>query len=411
VALSLHPQDFLLALRNVLRQRRRAAFALLILCGGVIALVLASGFINKLLEGMRESTIRSQLGHVQIVRPGFFEKGIADPYAFLLPQDESLLERVRQLRGVRTVTPRLTLSGLLSLNDATLSFMADGIDPDREKELSKSVQIVDGEPLASSSPKEIILGLGLAANLGAHVGDMVVLLVNTPSGGVNAVEVRIRGLFLSTSKAYDDAALRLPIVTARELTRVSGASSWLVLAERTEDTDVISHRISEALGTAFHVAPWYRLADFYKKTEALFSRQVGVVRLLIGLIIILSITNTMSMAIIERTGEIGTIMAVGSRRSGILRMFLMEGFVLGVVGGGLGVVIGFALAELISALGGIPMPPPPGMTQGFSALISVTPDIALKAFMLAVATTMIASVLPAWKASRLPIVDALRHQR
>lgn len=107
-------REISLALRNVTRQRRRALLALVTIVGGVVCLLLAGGFIQWIFQDMRESTIHSQLGHLQIVRPGFFEKGIADPYAYLLPKAESQLAAVAATEGVRTVTPRLVFSGLVS---------------------------------------------------------------------------------------------------------------------------------------------------------------------------------------------------------------------------------------------------------------------------------------------------------
>lgn len=404
--------EFSIALRNVLRQRRRAAFALIIIVGGVVSLMLAGGFIDWVLESMRETTIRSQLGHIQVVRKGYFEKGIADPYAYLLPGDSTTLAELRKTTGVAAVTPRLALSGLVSLGDSTLSFVADGVAPDGEVELSRWVRIMEGEGLATSDPQGAIMGEGLALNLGAKVGDTVVLLVNTASGGVNAIEVRIRGLFRSTVKSYDDTALRLPINSARKLMRVEGATSWIVLLDETDQTDAISSGLRAQLAnTDLEVYSWHQLADFYNKTVVLFSQQVGVVKLLIGLIIVLSISNTLSMAVMERTGEVGTIMAIGVRRVGVLRTFLLEGLLLGTLGGAIGILAGALLSKVVALLGGIPMPPAPGMSDRFFAQINATPSIALDAFVLAIATTLLASIFPAWKASRMNIVDALRHQR
>ena len=116
------------------------------------------------------------------------------------------------------------------------------------------------------------------------------------------------------------------------------------------------------------------------------------------------------MNVLERTGEIGTLMAMGTRRREILKQFLWEGFLLGLIGATIGLVVGVVLARGISAVG-IPMPPPPGRTVGYSGEILVTWGLAAGAFALAIFTTMLASLYPAWKGSHLEIVDALRHNR
>ena len=409
--LDLYRRDLTLAFRNVIRQRRRSLFALATICGGVIALMLAGGFTQWIFDNMRESTIHAQLGHVQIVRPGFFDKGLADPYSYLLPKDDPLIERIRQTEGVRTITPRLVFTGLISHDESSIGFSGEGVDPEREKELSRDLHIVAGQPLSADEPNGIVVGEGLAANLGIKTGDKIVLLGATRKGGLSAVECRVRGLFMTATKAYDDAFLRAPLPIAQQLTRTTGATSWVVLLDRTADTDsFIANAKAEAGRDDIQFVAWHELADFYKKTVVLMSKQIGGVELMIALIIVLSISNTLTMSVIERTGEIGTVMALGLKGSGVLRMFILEGLMLGLLGGIIGVIAGSLLAAIISHIG-IPMPPPPGMARGFTGQINISAGLVFKALSLAVFTTLLASILPAWQASRMIIVDALRHQR
>jgi putative ABC transport system permease protein len=403
--------DAWLALRNVFRQRRRSAIAVGSVAVGVIALLLAAGFIEWIFWAIRESTIHSGLGHVQVVRKGFYDAGQADPFSFLLPGRSSELDALERWPGVATVSPRLGFSGLVSLGDTTISFLGEAMDPDREAKLATSVAIEEGEGLSAAHPREIIVGRGLAANLGAKVGDTVVLLANTSTRGINAAEVRIRGVFSTMTKAYDDVALRTTLATAQTLLRTQGTHRWVVLLGDTEAASRTASAIRGAVdGGKFEVAPWHELADFYKKTVELFSKQIGVMKLIIAVIIVLSISNTQTMSVLERTSEIGTSMALGVTRRQTLRRFLMEGMAIGVIGGILGVVLGVLLALLISAIG-IPMPPPPGATKGFYGEIRVTWQLAVDAFSLALVTALAAGVYPAWKASRMTIVDALRHAR
>lgn len=399
-----------LAARNLRRSVRRTSLALAIVCGGVVAFLLAGGFISWILIDMRESTIHSQLGHVQITRPGFFREGLGDPYVYLLPESLAALGTASDSR-IRTVAPRLAFSGLISKGDDTVSFVGEGIDPQAEAPITRAIVIVAGRDLTNVPEDSVLLGEGLAANLGALPGDKVVLLSTTAEGNVNAVELNVAGLFQTVTKAYDDTALRAPIEVARRLMRVEGSTSWAILLDRTGSTDAAIADLRARLPAAeFEIIPWTELADFYNKTVELFTKQVGVVRILIAFIVVLSISNTLTMAVIERTSEIGTAMAIGVRRRGILVQFIWEGALLGVLGGVLGVALGFLLAEIISAIG-IPMPPPPGMARGYIGQIAISPGLALDAWLLAFVTTLAASIFPALKASRLNIVDALRHQR
>lgn len=397
--------------RNLFRHGRRSLLALGTIVGGLVAFLLAGGFIQWIFLDMREATIHSQLGHIQIVKQGYFKEGVSDPYAFLLPGDPSRIGVPADLPGLRAVSPRLSFSGMLSRGEETLSFLGEGVDPAREALISTRVNIVAGQNLSADDAKGILVGEGLAANLGIKPGDTIVLLANTARGGINAVEGHVRGVFATITKAYDDNFLRVPIGMARELVRVEGATSWVLLLDDTAKTDTALAQLRNTTRNAgVELSPWYEQADFYNKTVTLFSRQVDVVKLIIAVIIVLSISNTLTMSVLERTSEIGTIMALGTRRVGVLGQFLTEGLLLGIVGGLLGVLLGWLLAWGISQIG-IPMPPPPGMARGYIGQIRLTPALMSDALLTALLTTLAASLYPAWKASRMNIVDALRHSR
>lgn len=409
-AFSILAIDIRLALRNILRQRRRSVIAIVAISFGVIAMMLAAGFIEWIFWATREGVAVTQLGHIQVIKPGYYENGQADPFAYLLPQQSPALSELQSKSGVRSVTPRLDFNGLVSHGDSTLSFIAMGIDPAFDPSLRYLI-IVQGKPLTTNDPKGILMGVGLAANLGVKVGDMVVLLTSTRTGGINAVEAHIQGLVSTSMKAYDDTMLRVPISMARQLLRVSGAHVWVTSLYSTAMTESVFKQLEiEPSLKSYEVAPWTKLADFYNKTVELLTQQIAVVRLIIATIIVLSISNTMSMSVMERTVEIGTAMALGIKRRRILGLFLLEGGLLGAIGGISGVTLGYLAATLISFVG-IPMPPSPGMSRGFTAAIIITPTIIWEALVLAVTTTLIASIYPAWRASRLVIVDALRHNR
>src|SRR3569832_1242195 len=341
-------------IRNLFRHRARTMSALSAIVFGVIALVIASGFIDWIYWAMRESAIESRLGHIQVMKPGYLERGAADPYRYLLPERSPVLDQLKHDPDVEVVTPRLAFSGLISHGDATVSFLGEGVQPDIEARVSLQLHMTAGSGLSSATAKETILGEGLAKSLGVVPGDRVILLANTASGGVNAVELQVRGIFQTTTKAYDDVALRVPIGIARTLARVEGAHLWVVLIDKNEHTkvmlDSLRERYPEASSGVSFVS-WYDQADFYNKTVQLFSKQVSVVWTLIAVVIVLSISNTMIMSVLERTRELGTLLALGFRRGAILRQFIGEGLTLGVAGGVVGLVIGVGGGGRINAGG------------------------------------------------------------
>ena len=405
--------DFSLAVRNLWRHRTRSAIALSAILFGVVALVLSGGFIEWVFFAMREAAIESRFGHIQAVRPGYFTFGTADPYRYLLPEQSPELTKIAAVPEVRLVAPRLAFGGLISFGDTTISFLGEGADPAKESIIGRQLHITHGDELSQNDAQGVILGEGLARNLGVTVGDSVVLLTTTDAGSINAVEGRVRGIFYTSSKAFDDVALRAPLGMTQKLLRTTGTHVWVVLIRNTDETDAALAALKAQLqpsqsGVEFF--SWKELDEFYNRTVSLFSRQLNVVRIILGIIIVLSVSNTLTMTVLERTNEVGTLMALGLKKLKILRIFLTEGLVLGLSGGAIGLLIGCLLAWAISSLG-IPMPPPPGMQRGFIGEIRVTAMIALNSFAFAVLSAVFASIYPAWKASRIPIVDALRHSR
>lgn len=402
--------DCAVSWRNVFRHGRRSFAGALAVIFGTAALIVAAGFIERIYFAMREGTIHAGLGHLQVVRAGYAERGTADPFGYLLPAASPERKLVEAAAHVRQLAPRLKFNGLVGFQGTSLSFLGEGREPEREVGGEDALIIEAGAPLGNARSEHVVLGRGLADNLGAKVGDAVVLLVNRRGGALGGVELTVGGIFSTQTKAYDDVALQVTFGLANELLQAGGAHAWVLYLDRTGNTPAVAAALKGRLSADFAVVPWYEAADFYHKTVRLFSRQVLVMKLIIALVVVLAISNTMMMTVMERTSEIATSLALGVRRARVLSRFLLEGLLIGLAGGLAGAALGCALAALISWIG-IPMPPPPGMARGFIGQILVTPALVRDAIFIAGATALVASLYPAWKASRMVIAEALRQGR
>src|SRR3954467_3819751 len=218
----------MLSSRNVIRHGRRSFAGAVAVTFGAVALILAAGFIEWIFSAMREGTIHSGLGHIQVVRPGYLQGGTADPFAFILPSDASQRAIVEAEPHVVQVASRLRFTGLISHGDSSLSFLGQGIDPDREKGGETAVIVESGKPLANSARQGVLLGQGLAQNLGVKVGDKLVLLVNKRGGALDGAEVDVAGIFTTQVKAYDDVSVHVVFGLADEMLQANGAHSWIV---------------------------------------------------------------------------------------------------------------------------------------------------------------------------------------
>lgn len=400
-----------LAFKNILRNKARTLITLGAISFGCISLIITGGFMEDSFTQMREGYIRGFLGHIQVYKQGYLDEGASRPFDYMIPEPSRVIEGISAIEHVRRVTPRLEFSGLLSTGETTVSFFAQGIDPDAENEISTLFLMDEGERLSGGDDYQIIVGRGLAKGVGSKAGDPLIVLTNTKAGALNALDVTLKGVFFTTSKEFDDRAVRMPLKTAQRLLHTDEVLSIVVLLDDTSATDAVRAGIDGFIkkeGLGLETRAWHELADFYTKTVELYRRQFLVIKLIIGIVVILSVFNTMNMSVLERVGEVGTIMALGTKRHGVLALFITEGLALGLLGGALGLAGGYLLANVISYIG-IPMPPPPGTTTYWTARISIVPEVFAFSFVLAVATSVISSIYPALKASRLEIADALRH--
>jgi len=409
-----------LAFRNLLRNRTRTLITLSAISFGCIGLILVGGFFEDTFLRLREGQIHSVYGHLQVHKQGFSTRGKTSPFDFLLENPQDIAAFIKDDPNVALVTPRIGFSALLSTGETTYGVFAQGVDPKGEDQLAtldgvrhaeKGIAVFEGQDLEAENSYDIIVGKGLADTLNLKPSDTVTLLVTTVAGGLNALDLTVQGIFFSASEEFDDRGIRIPIRTAQSLLRTDEVQTLVVCLRKTEDTDRVLNTLRDRLtGQGFEVEliPWYEMADFYRRVVELYRRQFHVLIVIVSGIVILSIFNSMNMTITERTREIGTIMALGYRRSEIQQLFVAEGFFLGLIGGLLG-LLGGILSGLIISTVGIPMPPPPGGTAAWTAAIEIKPYLLWTALIVSLISSIISSFYPARKAAHLVVAEALRH--
>src|SRR6266542_5861189 len=206
-----------LAFRNVFRQRSRTALTLAAIIFGVAALILTSGFVQDFFIQLREATIHSQFGHLQVYSKGYYELGRKAPFQYMIDDPDKMLAEFSRLEQVADVTPRINFSGLLSNGRTNFPVIGEGVDPEKELRLSNSIKLVAGNQLPNNDLFTMLIGQGVANSLNLKVGNNATLLVNTRDGAINTFDFKITGVFQSFSKEFADRAVRIPIAAANEL--------------------------------------------------------------------------------------------------------------------------------------------------------------------------------------------------
>jgi putative ABC transport system permease protein len=397
-----------LAWKNVLRNRRRSFTALAITAVGTAAVLIGGGFALYTYESLRELTARDT-GHVVLAAQRHFDGDEDVPLRHGLAGAPALAQRVGAQPGVRAVLPRVQFSGLVSNGEKSAVFVGTGVAPEAEFRLrGPQLAFTAGEPLgASTATPEVVIGTELARQMRAGPGSSLTLLATTTEGNLNAVDVVVRGVASAGVPEIDKRLVLAELATVQKLLLTEKVSTLSVYLEDTGTTEAFAGRLRQTM-PQLAVRTWLDLASFYQAVRALYNRIFGILGAIMVVIVLFAMSNTLGMAVVERTREIGTLRALGAHPGEIVANFVFEGALIGAAGAGVGMVLA-AAATLFLALAGIEMPPPPGRSAGYPLHINFSVGLYAAATAAVVAVSAGAAWFVSAKAARRPIPEALAH--
>lgn len=403
-------KQMLLAWKNVLRNRRRSMVTIMIAAVGCTAILVASGFALYTYNILSDGAAR-EYGHVTIAHKDFFERDEETPMQFGIADYRELTARLEKDAEVRHVLPRVSFSGLASNGDKSLIFLGTGANVVAESEVrGPFLKLLQGSvkgPEKGALPY-VLLGTDLARSLGAKPGTGLTLLATTATtGGINAIDVEVSGIVSTGWAELDKRLVYTDVDAAQRLLMTDRVSTLSVyLADLDRVADMLPRLASADAGRALR--PWWQQAFYYKSVKGLYNRIFGLLGIIIAALVLFSVINTLAMAVVERTREIGTLRALGAHPEEIIAQFIREGILIGVVGVAIGDLLAWAIILALPHLG-LQMPPPPGRSEGYPLLVSAS--VPLYAFTNAAIVFLCAAA--AWavsrKAAATPIVEALNH--
>ncbi|NOH92658.1 ABC transporter permease [Vibrio sp. AIC-3] len=413
------PTSVRLAWLNLLRNGRRSLLSVLIIAIAVFALTSAGGYGLYTYESLRESIARDT-GHLTLSTPGYFEQDEDMPLSNGLDNVQALTKSIIGDSNVRGVQPRVYFSGLVSNGSKSSIFMGTGVN---EREFDMKGPFLDvrsGQTLSDvKSPRydsqepQVMLGTDLARNLKVAVDDWVTLLATTSDGALNAFDFKVQGIYSTGVPELDKRQLYVHITTAQELLASDKVSTLSVFLFETNKTSTVQQRIQLALdkqvgqqGSDIELTPWQGRAFFYTKVKDLYDRIFGIMGAVMALVVFVSLFNTMTMSVTERTREIGTLSALGSYPSEIVAGFLKEAGLLAVIGSAIGALVSGFVSVLLLVVD-IQMPPPPGRTEGYPLNIYFSLELVGYATLGVLTICLLAAYFSARKGVNKPITEAL----
>ncbi len=407
-----------IAARNVFRNTRRSVITISAIAIGAVAIIIFGGYINDMYYGLKESTIHSQIGHLQIYKKGCNEFGITDPEKYRMYDFEKIENIIKNDAVLKpmldSIMPVVEFSGLVGAGDNSTSFLGKGVDVEKDRALTSYDTIKEGQKLSPGDEGRATIGYLLAKKINAKAGDPLTILASTSRVGINVIDSEVKGTVETMSTAYDKVVLKMPIEDVWRLLAEKYADKLIILLKDSKNQAKFQKRLDSLIGEKnmdIEYKTWEDLAVFYRQVKVMYDGIFNFVKFIICVMVIIFIANTLFMSVMERVAETGTLRTIGTTKFQIVQNNIIEALIMGIIGGIVGITIGIALSSVINIFG-IPMPAPPSSNHGYTARIRLDGTSFINfifSFKLSVLTAFFASILPAKKSIDRTIVEALRH--
>ena len=408
-----------LAWLNLLRNGRRSLLSVMIIAIAVFAITSAGGYGLYTYDSLKEMAARDT-GHLTLSLPGYFEKDEDMPLSNGLMETKTITNQIMKEDQVRGIQPRIYFNGLISNGNKSTIFVGTGVN---EREFAMKGPFLDvrqGNTLMDINSSrydptepQVMLAKDLAKNLQVSVGDWVTLLATTTDGALNAFDFRVQGIYGTGVPELDKRQLYIHVSMAQELLVSEKVSTLSVFLFETEATEQIQQKLEKllpelSLEQEIEITPWDERAFFYKKVKDLYDGIFGMMGIILGIVVFVSLFNSMTTSVTERTREIGTLSALGSYPGEIIAGFMREAGLLALLGAILGTLATACISGLLMVVD-VQMPPPPGSTEGYPLFIYFSVELAAYAALGVMFICLVAAFFSARRGVRKPITEALTY--
>lgn len=416
-----------LAFRNVFRAKKRTIITFSSVSLGLGLLIITICLMNGLDKQSISNIIHSQTSHLKLFKTGYFDKKDEIPLNKTIQNPEQYYAKIKEHPKVKEVESRILFGASMIKGMDELPCLGVACEPESDPKILKIKDSLIAGTWIDSNKSGMVIGADMAKDIGLKVGDNVTIRIITSSKGEdltwNALDMEIVGLFNSGNPAVDSNRIIVPLKFAQEALSMGNEVTEIVVCLTNDKEDTLE-QTKTWLGTIFEntdekieIYSWKDLASTFlaiSKTKTKSSAMIIMIMLFIASI---GIINTMLMAVLERTREIGMLMALGMKKWEIMKLFVFEGGFIGVFGSLLGCLIGglagwylevkgwsiSAFGETYEKIAQAAYP----VKDIFYGDLSF--NILLSTFIFGVVISVIASLYPARKATKLNPIEALKY--
>lgn len=405
-----------LAVRNIFRNKRRSFITLMAIGVGFASISLFQGYIDHVYYGLRVIAIHGEgLGHLRVNKVGWQEKGKLEPEKYMFSKEETqkIIKLVTEENTVILATPQIQVTGIVTNGIASTIFIAQGVVPKDDKTIKgtwASFLPIKGQTLNDEKLYGIEIAEDLSNYLSLTQDKEGVVMAPTLSGQMNALDVKINGVYNTGSEFSNDKFMRFNFYFAQSLLDTQSAERIVILLKDWEDTErmrtVLLAKL-KAAGIDCEIRTWEDLSLFFSKEKAFLRVMFTFLFSIVLVIVVMTTVNTMGMAILERTREIGTLRALGLKRRGVSLLFALEGALLGFFGSVMGLILHTCVWTIMRIYP--PKYTPPGIAMPIDLVVNMVPWMLFILLFCFVLFSMFAALIPARRAAKQNIVDSLGH--
>ena len=396
-----------------MRNKRRSFLTGLSIAFAVMVVIFLWTFVSGIISGMFQNYVTNSVGHIRIMNADYRKRETMLPLSATVYNYQNVINQIERDPNVKLATGRIKFGVLMDIKGRNKPVLGVGLDPVKEESvIGLSGKMVSGRMFAGGT-SETVVGLGLAKELGLKAGDTLTVITQTAHGSLSGLNLKVAGIFSLGVPSIDNRTFYLPLNQAQQLLDLDGRVTEIFLLIRDHDRAVeVAKKLDKTLPSGLIAVPWQANGFLFYMMVLIKYMYAGIYAFIL-LLASFTILNTMFMAVMERTREIGMMKALGMKEGEIGRLITLEALILGVMASLAGAAGGTLLAYYVSTAG-------IDYTAAFKSIRDIEIPLSYvykgefswltigTGFLMGVFFSVLASILPARRAAKLEPTEAMK---
>ena len=401
-----------LAWRNIWRNKLRSSIVILAVTVGLFGGLAASGIMKGMVFDMVNNALKTQVSNVQIHNKDFMDN---KEVGYIIENSSDVITEISADQSVKAICERTKSFGMATTASKGVGVMINGIDPKKEKQVTEIYERIaegNGSYFTSNKKNRVLISEKLAKKLNVKLKSKIVITFQDFDGNLTGASFKVEGLFKTQNSMFDDLNV---FVKKKDIDRLlnlpeNSSHEIAVLLNDYKETPQAVEKIGKML-PAYLVEGWYDIDPYLKLTSSMTDYMLVIFMSIIMLALGFAIVNTMLMVILERTKELGMIMAIGMNRFKVFKMIMYETTMLTIVGGVLGILVSVLFTSYFGRAGIDISSVAKGFESlGYSSVMHPVLEFIdyVEVIIMVMLTGIIASIFPTIRALKMKPVEAIR---